>query len=179
MRSAPLSPEPKGTRIRIASPRSQRISIRAYQVWRRTSVESRGRGRGRGRGSGPALFLHSCIGQHFVPIDDLGSPVVMVVRMCSVHWRPRTRASGSARRHRTRRRPARTRGRCVRGGVLGPATMSRLSCQPLDRRRLAELQRVWGVSIDLLLYRCCEVGLLADPAAGRAWRRLAELRNEA
>jgi Zn-dependent peptidase ImmA (M78 family) len=47
-----------------------------------------------------------------------------------------------------------------------------------DLRRLAELQRIWGVSIDSLLYRCREVGLLSDQAAGRAWRRLAQLRQE-
>lgn len=46
----------------------------------------------------------------------------------------------------------------------------------VDLRRLAELQQVWGVSVDSLLYRCREVGLLSDQAAGRAWRRLAELR---
>jgi Zn-dependent peptidase ImmA (M78 family)/transcriptional regulator with XRE-family HTH domain len=48
----------------------------------------------------------------------------------------------------------------------------------VDFRRLAELQQVWGVSIDSLLYRCREVGLLSDQAAGRAWRRLAQLRQE-
>lgn len=37
---------------------------------------------------------------------------------------------------------------------------------------------MWGVSVDSLLYRCREVGLLSDQAAGRAWRRLAELRHE-
>jgi Zn-dependent peptidase ImmA (M78 family) len=47
-----------------------------------------------------------------------------------------------------------------------------------DLRRLTELQQVWGVSIDSLLYRCREVGLLSDQAAGRAWRRLAQLRQE-
>lgn len=48
----------------------------------------------------------------------------------------------------------------------------------VDLRRLAELQQVWGVSVDSLLYRCREVGLLSAPAAGRAWRRLAELRHQ-
>lgn len=47
-----------------------------------------------------------------------------------------------------------------------------------DLRRLAELQRIWGVSVDSLLYRCREVGLLSDQAAARAWRRLADLREE-
>ncbi|WP_239090628.1 ImmA/IrrE family metallo-endopeptidase [Asanoa iriomotensis] len=41
-----------------------------------------------------------------------------------------------------------------------------------ELRRLAELQKVWGVSVDSLLYRCREVGLLSEQAAGRAWRRL-------
>jgi Zn-dependent peptidase ImmA (M78 family)/transcriptional regulator with XRE-family HTH domain len=47
-----------------------------------------------------------------------------------------------------------------------------------DLRKLVELQHVWGVSVDSLLYRCREVGLLSDQAAGRAWRRLAELRHQ-
>ncbi|WP_182875077.1 helix-turn-helix domain-containing protein [Microbispora sp. H10670] len=47
-----------------------------------------------------------------------------------------------------------------------------------DLRRLAELRRVWGVSVDSLLYRCREVGLLSDSAAGRAWQRLAALRDQ-
>lgn len=48
----------------------------------------------------------------------------------------------------------------------------------VDLRRLVELQRVWGVSVDSLLYRCREVGLLSDQSASRAWRRLAELRSQ-
>jgi Zn-dependent peptidase ImmA (M78 family)/transcriptional regulator with XRE-family HTH domain len=48
----------------------------------------------------------------------------------------------------------------------------------VDLRRLADLQRVWGVSVDSLLYRCREVGLLSDQAATRAWRNLAGLRNQ-
>ncbi|GII80681.1 DNA-binding protein [Sphaerisporangium rufum] len=48
----------------------------------------------------------------------------------------------------------------------------------LDLRRLAELRNVWGVSVDSLLYRCREVGLLSDSAAGRAYQRLAELRDQ-
>jgi Zn-dependent peptidase ImmA (M78 family) len=48
----------------------------------------------------------------------------------------------------------------------------------LDLRRLVELQQVWGVSVSSLLYRCREVGLLSGQAAGRAWRRLAELRHQ-
>lgn len=48
----------------------------------------------------------------------------------------------------------------------------------VDLRRLADLQRVWGVSVDSLLYRCREVGLLSDQAAARAWRNLAQLRSQ-
>ncbi|MEU7769863.1 ImmA/IrrE family metallo-endopeptidase [Micromonospora taraxaci] len=48
----------------------------------------------------------------------------------------------------------------------------------VDLRRLAELQREWGVSVDSLLYRCREVGLLSDQAAARAWRNLAQLRGQ-
>jgi Zn-dependent peptidase ImmA (M78 family)/transcriptional regulator with XRE-family HTH domain len=48
----------------------------------------------------------------------------------------------------------------------------------VDLRRLVELQQTWGVSVESLLYRCREVGLLSDQAAGRAWRRLAELRHQ-
>ena len=48
----------------------------------------------------------------------------------------------------------------------------------VDLRRLADLQRTWGVSVDSLLYRCREVGLLSDQAAARAWRNLAQLRSQ-
>ena len=41
-----------------------------------------------------------------------------------------------------------------------------------DLSRLAELQRIWGVSVSSLLQRCREVGLLSDSAAGRAYQRL-------
>lgn len=47
-----------------------------------------------------------------------------------------------------------------------------------DLSQLAELQRVWGVSVSSLLYRCREVGLLSDSAAGRAYQRLNALRGE-
>ncbi|WP_182882335.1 MULTISPECIES: helix-turn-helix domain-containing protein [unclassified Microbispora] len=56
---------------------------------------------------------------------------------------------------------------------VGPSLPARA-----DLRRLAELRRVWGVSVDSLLYRCREVGLLSDSAAGRAWQRLAALRDQ-
>ncbi|MCO5992681.1 ImmA/IrrE family metallo-endopeptidase [Actinoallomurus sp. WRP9H-5] len=47
-----------------------------------------------------------------------------------------------------------------------------------DLRRLAELRQVWGVSVDSLLYRCRELGLLSDSAASRAYQRLAALRGQ-
>lgn len=43
---------------------------------------------------------------------------------------------------------------------------------------LADLQHVWGVSVDSLLYRCREVGLFSDSTAARGWQRLNELRNQ-
>ncbi|MEU9823298.1 XRE family transcriptional regulator [Pseudonocardia alni] len=42
----------------------------------------------------------------------------------------------------------------------------------LDLRHLAELSRVWGVSVHSLLYRCRETGLLSDSAASRGYQRL-------
>ncbi|GAA4558897.1 helix-turn-helix domain-containing protein [Planotetraspora kaengkrachanensis] len=48
----------------------------------------------------------------------------------------------------------------------------------LDLRRLGELRHTWGVSVDSLLYRCREVGLLSDSAASRAYQRLRELRDQ-
>ncbi|GAA1270549.1 XRE family transcriptional regulator [Sphaerisporangium rubeum] len=48
----------------------------------------------------------------------------------------------------------------------------------LDLRRLAELRQIWGVSVDSLLYRCREVGLLSDSSTARAYQRLAALRDQ-
>ena len=48
----------------------------------------------------------------------------------------------------------------------------------LDLRRLAELRHTGGVSISSLLYRCREGGLLSDSSAGRAYQRLAALRDQ-
>ncbi|MEO3809339.1 XRE family transcriptional regulator [Sphaerisporangium sp. B11E5] len=48
----------------------------------------------------------------------------------------------------------------------------------LDLRRLAALRQIWGVSVDSLLYRCREVGLLSDSSTGRAYQRLAALRDQ-
>jgi Zn-dependent peptidase ImmA (M78 family)/transcriptional regulator with XRE-family HTH domain len=48
----------------------------------------------------------------------------------------------------------------------------------LDLRCLAELRQKWGVSVDSLIYRCREVGLLSDSSASRAWQRLSTLRDQ-
>jgi Zn-dependent peptidase ImmA (M78 family) len=48
----------------------------------------------------------------------------------------------------------------------------------LNLRRLVELKHAWGVSVDSLLYRCREVGLLSDSAASRAYQRLRALRDQ-
>jgi Zn-dependent peptidase ImmA (M78 family)/transcriptional regulator with XRE-family HTH domain len=48
----------------------------------------------------------------------------------------------------------------------------------LDLRRLGQLRHTWGVSVDSLLYRCRELGLLSDSAASRAYQRLRELRDQ-
>lgn len=47
-----------------------------------------------------------------------------------------------------------------------------------DFRRLADLQRIWGVSVKSLLHRCRETGLLSDSAASRAYQRLNTLRGQ-
>lgn len=47
-----------------------------------------------------------------------------------------------------------------------------------DFRRLAELRTTWGVSVDSLLYRCRELGLLSDSAASRAHQKLHSLREQ-
>ncbi|MFC0862164.1 helix-turn-helix domain-containing protein [Sphaerimonospora cavernae] len=48
----------------------------------------------------------------------------------------------------------------------------------VDLRRLAQLRQVWGVSVESLLYRCREIGLLSDSAASRAYQRLNVLRGQ-
>lgn len=48
----------------------------------------------------------------------------------------------------------------------------------VDLRRLAELARVWGVSVHSLLYRCRETGLLSDTAASRGYQRLRALKGQ-
>ncbi|WP_245571305.1 ImmA/IrrE family metallo-endopeptidase [Catelliglobosispora koreensis] len=47
----------------------------------------------------------------------------------------------------------------------------------VDFAALSELQRIWGVSVKSLLYRCREVGLFSDSTATRAYQRLAIMRG--
>jgi Zn-dependent peptidase ImmA (M78 family)/transcriptional regulator with XRE-family HTH domain len=48
----------------------------------------------------------------------------------------------------------------------------------LNFTALAELQQVWGVSVDSLLYRCREIGLFSDSTGIRAYQRLHALREQ-
>lgn len=48
----------------------------------------------------------------------------------------------------------------------------------LNFNALADLQHTWGVSVDSLLYRYREVGLLSDSTATRAYQRLHALRRD-
>lgn len=48
----------------------------------------------------------------------------------------------------------------------------------LDFTVLAALQHVWGVSVDSLVYRCREIGLVSDSNARRVYPRLHQLREE-
>lgn len=43
---------------------------------------------------------------------------------------------------------------------------------------LAKLRTKWGVSVDSLVYRCRELGLLSDSSASRAYQRLHKLRDK-
>jgi Zn-dependent peptidase ImmA (M78 family)/transcriptional regulator with XRE-family HTH domain len=47
-----------------------------------------------------------------------------------------------------------------------------------DLNRLSQLRDKWGVSVDSLLYRCREVGLMSDSSASRAYQRLHTLRDQ-
>lgn len=48
----------------------------------------------------------------------------------------------------------------------------------VDFSRLVELQKIWGVSVKSLLYRCREVGLMSDSTASRAYRQLNDLAKQ-
>ncbi|WP_407838041.1 ImmA/IrrE family metallo-endopeptidase [Streptomyces sp. DSM 116496] len=45
----------------------------------------------------------------------------------------------------------------------------------MDIARLAELRGVWGVSLQSLVYRCRELGLISDATASRTYQRLRAL----
>lgn len=47
-----------------------------------------------------------------------------------------------------------------------------------DLHRLSHLRNTWGVSVDSLVYRCRELGLMSDSAASRAYQRLHTLRDQ-
>ncbi|WP_020580110.1 XRE family transcriptional regulator [Actinopolymorpha alba] len=47
-----------------------------------------------------------------------------------------------------------------------------------DFTALAQLRAEWGVSIDSLLYRCRELGVLSSSSASRAYQRLGEMRSQ-
>ncbi|GIE28927.1 DNA-binding protein [Actinoplanes italicus] len=47
----------------------------------------------------------------------------------------------------------------------------------VDFSQYARLQTLWGVSVDALLYRSRELGLLRDVPYRRAWQKLADLRS--
>ncbi|WP_217569292.1 ImmA/IrrE family metallo-endopeptidase [Streptomyces sp. GbtcB7] len=48
----------------------------------------------------------------------------------------------------------------------------------MDLARLAELRRVWGVSIHSLIYRCRELGLISDATTSRTYQRLRALEGQ-
>jgi Zn-dependent peptidase ImmA (M78 family)/transcriptional regulator with XRE-family HTH domain len=48
----------------------------------------------------------------------------------------------------------------------------------VDFSALARLQTTWGVSINSLLYRCRELGLISAPTASRAYQRLNAMRGK-
>ncbi|AWZ05216.1 MULTISPECIES: XRE family transcriptional regulator [unclassified Streptomyces] len=45
----------------------------------------------------------------------------------------------------------------------------------LDLTQLTEIRRVWGVSVDSLIYRCRELGMISDATASRGYQRLRAL----
>ena len=47
-----------------------------------------------------------------------------------------------------------------------------------DLHKLSQLRGTWGVSVNSLLYRCREVGLLSDSSASRAYQRLHSLQGQ-
>ena len=58
------------------------------------------------------------------------------------------------------------------GQMIAPQLPARMDLKALDR-----LSKVWGVSVDSLVYRCREIGAVSDPAYRRAYQRLGQLRQ--
>jgi Zn-dependent peptidase ImmA (M78 family) len=57
------------------------------------------------------------------------------------------------------------------------ASINHLLPPRTDFTALIRLQRIWGVSVKSLLYRCRELGHISDSAASRAYQRLHSLEN--
>ncbi|MET9378751.1 hypothetical protein ABZX98_32215 [Streptomyces sp. NPDC002992] len=60
------------------------------------------------------------------------------------------------------------------------ATLSDVAAAPvlprrLDLAQLTEIRRVWGVSVDSLICRCRELGMISDATASRGYQRLRAL----
>ncbi len=47
----------------------------------------------------------------------------------------------------------------------------------MDLKALERIGRKWGVAVDSAVYRCREIGAVSDPAYGRAYQRLNQLRR--
>lgn len=58
------------------------------------------------------------------------------------------------------------------------ATIAPLLPSRLDLTRLAELRRIWGVSVKSLIYRCRELGMISDATASRGYQRLRTLETQ-
>lgn len=58
------------------------------------------------------------------------------------------------------------------------ASLAPLLPNRLDLARLADLRRVWGVSIQSLIYRCRELGIISDATASRGYQRLRTLTGQ-
>lgn len=55
------------------------------------------------------------------------------------------------------------------------ANIAPLLPQRLDLAQLTEIRRVWGVSVNSLIYRCRELGVISDATASRGYQRLRAL----
>ncbi|MEU6707333.1 helix-turn-helix domain-containing protein [Streptomyces wuyuanensis] len=55
------------------------------------------------------------------------------------------------------------------------ASIAPLLPRRLDLAQLTEIRRVWGVSVESLIYRCRELGMISDATASRGYQRLRAL----